>query len=497
MSDNVEKSLIGAILQDPNDFQEISRKVSGKYFLDPLHGEIFDAVAERHAVNGEIVPNAIALMVYANTPQCGRSVQDYLESLKKSAPKSPDLHEYASWIMANYRKRHLLRIIKKSTLAVDLAEDQVSLGQVVEELQGELAEYCVSKQTTVQYKARCIADIEAKAIEWLWQDRIPLGKLTLIAGDPGLGKSQLSLALAAIVSKGRQFPDGATAPQGSVVILNAEDDPADTIRPRLEVADADLSNTHILEGIYDNKSSGHSHHRYFDMERDLPILRRYVEHLRSVKLIIIDPVLSFFGRSDSHKATDVRQALHPLQILAEETGAAVVIVTHLNKNQKSGDALSRVMGSGAFAAVCRTAWVVARGPEDKKIRLFVPLKNNIGPDRFGFEFKVEGASTDACIATSKIEFGTEPIEIDADELFRALSQSNSGTSEMDRAKSFLTEALKSGEKRAKDLEKAAGNQNISKRTLRRAREEICTTSKTGTRNLWKLKTDVPKVTTAE
>jgi len=132
---------------------------------------------------------------------------------------------------------------------------------------------------------RCCNDIVPKPLRWLWPGRIPLGKLTLFAGDPGLGKSVVTLDVAARVTRGDGWPDGATAgyEAGSVIVLSAEDDPADTIRPRLDAAGADLRRVHILQAVRRAKPTGETSLEHFSLETDLLALQDAVVTVGDVR----------------------------------------------------------------------------------------------------------------------------------------------------------------------------------------------------------------------
>jgi len=155
-----------------------------------------------------------------------------------------------------------------------------------------------------------MSDVEPQDVEWLWPGRIAVGKLTLLAGDPGLGKSFVSLDIASRVSLGSPWPDsrGHFAPEGSTVLLSAEDDEADTIRPRLDSAQARCDRISRLAAIKDG-----SKENTFDLERDIPALEMAVDLLGDCRLVIIDPISSYIVQNaDSHKNSDVRRILAPL-----------------------------------------------------------------------------------------------------------------------------------------------------------------------------------------
>ena len=204
------------------------------------------------------------------------------------------------------------------------------------------------------FVARCLADVEPEPVRWLWPDRIARGKINLIAGHPGRGKSTLTLYLAALVSRGGVWPDGAKVEQGSVVLITCEDDIGDTIVPRLIAMEADRDRIHTLDAVRDDKGN----ERPFDLASGLKGLAALAAQIERPVLIVIDPISAYLDRVDSHNNAEVRGALRPLQELAAKTGAAVLMVSHFNKGTLDNSAMSRISGSGAFAAVCRSAWIV-------------------------------------------------------------------------------------------------------------------------------------------
>jgi len=233
-----------------------------------------------------------------------------------------------------------------------------------------------------------LADIKAEAVGWLWLARIALRKLGLIAGDPGLGKSFLSLDIAARVTRGRAWPDGAPGCAPSdVILLSAEDGAADTIRPRCEAAGADLDRIEILRAVRES-NNGNLTERHFSLDGDVARLDEALERRPAVRLVIVDPVTAYLGGLDSHKNAELRGALMPLAALAEKRGVAILLVSHLNKGQ--AEALYRVSGSNAFVAAPRTAWLVTQDPANEgPRRLMLQLKNNLAPNPGGLAFKIE------------------------------------------------------------------------------------------------------------
>lgn len=318
-------------------------------------------------------------------------------------------------------------------------------------------------------------DIQAKPIRWLWQGRIARGKVSVLAGNPGLGKSQVTVSIAAVVTTGGAWPvDRTPADPGNVIFLSAEDDPADTIRPRLEAAGADLSRVFILDAVVESyRADGGEVVRAFNLKADLGRLGVLLAEIGNVALIVIDPITAYLGDADSHVNAQVRALLAPLSDLAAKHGSAVIAVTHLNKSGGS-DALMRVTGSMAFVAAARAAWLVVKDPSNEDRRLFLPLKNNIGNDQTGLAFEVQSAqfkSAAGLIETSRVLWETAAVTVTANEAM-ALGGNSDGRSATDEAQSWLTELLFDGPMRASDAQKEARQAGIADKPLRTARERL-------------------------
>ena len=155
-----------------------------------------------------------------------------------------------------------------------------------------------------------LSEVETEQVSWLWRGWLALGKLSVMDGDPGLGKSATVLDIAAQVSSGREFPDGTRndVGLGGVVVLSAEDTLSDTIKPRLEAAHADLERITSMAMLPD----GSGHERLLSIPEDFQHLEAEIRCMEA-KLVVVDPLVAFFSkRVDSHKDQDVRRALAPL-----------------------------------------------------------------------------------------------------------------------------------------------------------------------------------------
>jgi hypothetical protein len=170
---------------------------------------------------------------------------------------------------------------------------------------------------------RCMADINPRQVNWLWPKRIAAGRITLLVGLPGAGKSFLTCDMASRVSTGTPWPDGTDCQRGSVILVTAEDDPHDTIRPRLDAHYADVARIHLLSAVRRADEQGKEVELMFTL-KDVDDLEVALQKLADCKLIIVDPIGSFLGgRTDAHRDNEVRSVLAPIAMLAEQYGPAV------------------------------------------------------------------------------------------------------------------------------------------------------------------------------
>jgi putative DNA primase/helicase len=317
------------------------------------------------------------------------------------------------------------------------------------------------------------ADLEMCGVEWLWPGRFALGKIGLIAGLPDMGKGQIAAFLAAAVTAGIELPcrEG-SAPQGNVIWFNAEDDARDTVLPRLIAAGADPKRAHFVNG-----AGVGGEDKTFSLVTDLRLLRKAIERIGNVVLVIIDPVSAYLGvgKVDSRSATDVRGILTPLKELAEEFHIAVVAIAHFNKKDDIKSALLRVSDSIAYVAAARHVYAVLDDPENKDSKLFVKAKNNLAPDkkalRYGMGVKTVGRDErlGVDIDAPFIVWHSQHVEITANEAMAAAG----GHTAKREAREFLLERLRDGPVKAEDIyEEAEHGEGISRRTLERAKKEL-------------------------
>jgi hypothetical protein len=246
--------------------------------------------------------------------------------------------------------------------------------------------------------------IETKPITWLWNGFIPQGKLTLLAGAGGTGKSTLAFNFAAAVSNGGTWPDRSRCNGASnVLVWSSEDDAADTITPRLMAAGANLSRCGIISGAIDENGLRCP----FDAARDMSQLRDAAHQIGGVSLLIIDPIVTAVT-GDMHKSNDVRRSLQCIVDFAAEMNCAVLGITHFAKGTAGKNSAERVIGSQAFAALARMVLVAAK-EEDSDRRVFTRAKSNNSLDTGGFSYSIEAIELRSGIVATRIVWG-EPLE---------------------------------------------------------------------------------------
>lgn len=490
-NDDAERATLGCLLLDSTCFDVVSKFVREPLdFFDCSRQTIFRAVLQLRRDGQPFDPVTVGTELdrIGKLDEVGGA--ETLTKLLEVVPSTVNADHYARIVADCAARRRRIGLLTEARDAeIDSRDIETVSPAVAAVMQscGATTRANGSRPTAV---VRRMSDVESQPLAWLWPGRIPLGKLTLLAGDPGLGKSFLTCDIAARISTGAGWPDGAAGGEvGSVIMLNCEDDAADTIRPRLDAAGADLSRVFVLDGI-DEAASDHgtAKRRAFSLERDIPTLETMLQQHSDCRLIVIDPISGYCGRTDSHRNTEVRGLLAPLAELAARHRAAVVAVTHLSKGD-GGKAAYRAIGSVAFVAAARAAWAVAKDPHDETRRLLLPIKMNLGRIPTGLAFQVESNLHGEGV----LRWDAEPVLMNADELLRQETEREpaGNRTERDDAKDWLTDVLSAGAVAANEVKESAKSNGITAATLRRAREELGIVTKRdgfgpGSRMLWML-----------
>lgn len=332
------------------------------------------------------------------------------------------------------------------------------------------------------------SDIHPEEIKWLWPNRIARGKLSFLAGPADQGKSQMICDITARVTNGQAWPNNegkiAEADRGSVIVLSSEDDPADTMVPRLMAAGADLTRVIFVKMMVtpiEGKAG-----RMFNIAQDLAQLTEIIRARDDVKLITIDPINAYMGTgrrngTDTFKTSEVRAVLSPLGDLSARHDVATLFLSHLTKGNSNGSPLGRMLDSQAFTAIARTGWFVAPEMKDKAetgLKFFVKGKSNVGAPMPGLTYRIEAVTVQTgngltlTVPRIKWEGTTDKSSAQA---FRQMD--NGGETEergtlSDAAETFLRDELSPKPLDLKILRGRAEDAGHSWRNVRRVAAEI-------------------------
>ena len=319
----------------------------------------------------------------------------------------------------------------------------------------------------------CTSEIAIELVDWLWLGRLARGKHTCWAGEPGASKSTLTMFVAATISMGGEWPCGeGAAPQGTIIILSAEDGIADTIVPRLHAAGADLGRVHVISAVREETGG----RRSFSLQTDLSLLEQEVRRLGDVSLIIIDPVSSYMGKTNSRKNAEVRGVLEPIGEFAERMRVAVLSITHFSKAGASTNtkALHRFIGSIAFIGAPRIAQVVIEDAENDR-RLLLHAKNNLAlpPPGLAYRIKEKIVGDPGCAVTSPyVIWDAEHVALTANEALAADAGAGDNRPATAEAEDFLLDLLADGPVAAKQVKADGDAAGLSWATLRRAKDRL-------------------------
>lgn len=311
------------------------------------------------------------------------------------------------------------------------------------------------------------ADIKPVAIRWLWPGWLAKGKLHILAGAGGTGKTTLLISLIATITTGGRWPDGEICQErGNVLIWSSEDDPADTLVPRLIAAGADVSRVHIIQGRINAQGEADP----FDPANDIGLLRETARELGGVSLLMLDPVVGAV-KGDMHKANDVRRGLQGVVDFAEDNLCAVVGISHFAKGGAGSSPADRVIGSQAFSALARTVLVAAK-EQDSDARVLARAKSNIGTDEGGVSYTIEPCTIDGGIETTHVAWG-DLIEGSAREILGDVEGSDhDARTDDDDPSEALRRILKDGAMTGKQVKSLMTENGYSAKQTRTAREKL-------------------------
>ena len=447
-SDEAEQSVLGSVLLDNDSLKKAMEILTEEDFYRTAHSKIFRAMVDLSEHKTAITNLTLTAELEARGQLAEIGGRAYLAELLTDISSAAGVEAHARIIRDCAERRRM--IYEAEALIAGLYEGRPLAG-------------------TSSGSGDCVllrmADVKSCQIHWLWPGRIPLGKLTVIDGDPGLGKSLLTLDLAARLTRGDGMPDGSgsdlNGPRG-VVLLSAEDDPADTIRPRLDAAGADVSRIVILASVRDGAEQRGPH------IGDLDAIRHAITDVGAA-LVIIDPLMAHVPEDrNTHRDQDIRRALAPLAALAADTGVAVIVVRHLNKTA-GVNPLYRGGGSIGIIGAARSGLLVAVDPEDAEgsTRVLAIQKANLAARAPSLKYRITevrpGVAGVAWVGESNLS---------AYDLLDAAGQDQEGKSELDETSSWLIATLKDGPVQTKQLQRDAEGAGHSWATVRRAQRRL-------------------------
>lgn len=306
-----------------------------------------------------------------------------------------------------------------------------------------------------------LEDVEETSVHWIWDKWLPEDSIAVLDGDPGTGKSQITVDLAARITTGRPLPpldgDAGIYDPRNVVFLTLEDDPSKVLRPRLRVAGADVSRVSLLAAVRDSASGDESP---IDLYSNIPQLEAVIKGKRPA-LVIVDPITSFAGGMDLNKDTEARSLLQPVLTLANEAGTTFLFVRHLNKKEGMS-ALYRGGGSiGGIIGICRAGWIVHRSPSDRDGFVLAMNKSNYAKFPKSLMYSIESVGD-----TSRVAWQGES-ELTAGELMGKKRE----PSKVEACAEFLRDKLSGAKQIASaELQRMAEAADFPVATYKRARK---------------------------
>jgi energy-coupling factor transporter ATP-binding protein EcfA2 len=310
-----------------------------------------------------------------------------------------------------------------------------------------------------------LADVEPREIQWVWPGWLAKGKLHLLGGNPGDGKSTLALLWACILSRSGRWPDGTQAPIGNTLVIHAEDDLEDTVRPRIDLHYGDPNRIFAMKYVIDEDGRD----RAISLSAHVEEIREVIE-AHDISFVIFDPITSYLPKADRNAEGDVRDGMMPVLRVIEDTGVCALGIMHIGKSSSQGrKPLQLLLGSTAFGAIARVVMMTAELPEDEQ--------PNAGEDGLREIHKVVG------VVKSNISMIPQGLEwsrpLDGPLRFHGPSRHSVGdllagasTKKIDDALEFIEDELRTGEKAQKIIEADAKDAGISSATLKRAYEQL-------------------------
>lgn len=477
---NAELSVLGAIIIKPHLFDAaFDTGLTTEDFCNPAYRTYATAMV-RLVESGEgIDPTTVEHEVAAMGAEALASLGggENIGVIASLVHDPSNVGSYARIVRDHSRRRSLLALGKKLALS-----NGADLHEIIGSARDELAEIESRGLRQAAPLGPQASEVEKRNVRWLCPGYIPRGRVTDLEGNPNEGKSLFACDLAARISSGDVGPDGAPCDPGAVIMVSAEDDAGDTIRPRLEAAGARLDKITLIGFTMPDGEP-------LTLPQHLPLIEAEIRRANA-HLVVIDPLSPYLSEAtDSHRDQSVRRMLAELSAVAERTDAAILIIRHLNKRNDSGNPLFRSAGSVAFVAACRAAFLIASDPDDdtedvnSRRRVLAPLKMNIARMPDSLSFRIVSTETGA----PRLSWDTTPADRSARDLLREPDRDDSNADAIGDAMAFLATELGNGPRPSAEMFEAAAAHNICATTLKRARQKLGVKSrKSGIRGGWQM-----------
>ena len=440
----LEKLILGHIINQPSLLKKID--IDNAFFSTDKLRLVFEQVQK-----------GLNDLVLISQKIGGKGIVSFCSSLLDGVPhtSAENLQEYINKIKIDRIKLEILKLIHSGSQSGFFDHDKIEdLHTIIKTLE----------IPTDKLAAFNLASVDTKPIDWFWYNKIPSNSLCFLVGNPGAGKSTLSLYMAAAVTTGRDWPDVGRPPgtkPANVIYFTDEDNMADTIKPRAEAMGADSKRITVIKGMIPHS------HDYFDIRKHLPLLEQHIDSTKNVKLVIFDPITAYMGNTRGNELIPTHAALSPLAYYSENQQFLSLCIHHMNKDSTK-DALYRIAGSIAFTAAPRSIWLVDEDKDnpDLKKRFLAPLKFNVLVNPTTLSFAISGP-----MGKPHITFDPLPVDKTASDIL-ADNETKDRTTAVDEARKFLLETLKDGAVESKILHEWAADNSISSISIVRAKKTI-------------------------
>jgi len=487
-----EQAVLGEMMRSAAAIDTVTGILAAEHYYRPAHQIVHEIIADLHGRGAPAGPIAVLDELRRRRLLTKVGGGPYVHTLLASAAPSPE--HYAGIVRTFAGRRRVLEMA--TTLHARAADPAVSAVDL-RELATQISSAIPADNDPGEDSAGLtwLDQVTAERIAWLWPGRLPRGKLVILDGDPGVGKSTLVLDWIARLTTGTPWPDGTECRKGNALIMSAEDGAADTIRPRLDAAGGNAAHVALWTDVPYTDDQGASRTRPPVLPADTDALEAKIRTTQA-EMVMIDVLMAYLSaKVDAHKDQDVRGALHRLASVAERTGCCIIILRHLNKGGGS-NAIYRGGGSIGIIGQARAAYIAVKDPDDEagQTRVLACSKMNIAKEPGGITYRLVESELHGC---ARVQWG-EATDRTTTELLGGASEDDAPNALDDAVgwlQRFLMEA--GGEADSKDAKDAARKARISDRTLKRALQPASVTVRSEgfpRRTIWSIDPNAAKNT---